>query len=256
VPQKPRDPFSGLQYQRLIDWGARLQRETPFLLQALQSGPTRSLLDLGCGTGEHAAHFARLGFRVVGLERSPAQLEQARKHLGNLPLRFVEGDLERPGEHLEERFGSAFCLGNTLVSVLEREGLEAACGGVHAALEPGGSWVIQILNYARILSRGQRSLPVQLFPDDGDELVFLRLLRPLPDQRLQFFATTLRLRHDAEVPLEVVASHATQHRTWLRGDLEDALGGAGFTRLRWFGDLRGTPFEEPTSSDLVCVATR
>ena len=43
------------------------------------SPPDERLLDLGTGTGSLARGFARRGLQVVGLDRSSAMLEQARR---------------------------------------------------------------------------------------------------------------------------------------------------------------------------------
>jgi SAM-dependent methyltransferase len=40
--------------------------------------PVRSILDLGCGTGNHALPLARRGYRVVGVDRSDEMLSRAR----------------------------------------------------------------------------------------------------------------------------------------------------------------------------------
>jgi len=40
--------------------------------------PVRDVLDLGCGTGRHAELLADRGFEVVGVDRSPHMIEQAR----------------------------------------------------------------------------------------------------------------------------------------------------------------------------------
>jgi len=45
------------------------------------------LLDLGCGEGRDAVHFARLGFDVVGLDASTAGLEKTRRYAGEAGVR-------------------------------------------------------------------------------------------------------------------------------------------------------------------------
>lgn len=53
-----------------------------------------SVLDLGCGTGEHALELARRGCEAWGLDSTPAAIEQARAKAAErgLPATFVVGD--------------------------------------------------------------------------------------------------------------------------------------------------------------------
>lgn len=48
----------------------------------IASGVSR-ILDLGCGDGRHLAHFARLGYRLTGLDCSPTALRLACQRLGD-----------------------------------------------------------------------------------------------------------------------------------------------------------------------------
>src|SRR5512147_2645625 len=57
--------------------------------------PVMTILDLGCGTGNHAVPFAERGYRVVGVDRSPGMLEAAEAKVNglNLPVSFYRSDL-------------------------------------------------------------------------------------------------------------------------------------------------------------------
>ena len=66
TPHRPDDPYSRVNYRRLIAWEPRITREAPFLLSLLDRAPDRSVIDLGCGTGEHVAFFADADVRAVG----------------------------------------------------------------------------------------------------------------------------------------------------------------------------------------------
>jgi SAM-dependent methyltransferase len=46
----------------------------------------RSVLEVGCGTGHFTAWLAGQGWRVVGLDRAPAMLAEARRHRPGLPV--------------------------------------------------------------------------------------------------------------------------------------------------------------------------
>ncbi|MCI4320239.1 MAG: class I SAM-dependent methyltransferase [Thermoplasmata archaeon] len=66
---------------------------------------SRTLLDVGCGTGHHL-RLLRGMFRCTGLDRSPSMLRIARRH--GRGVRWVRGDMER--FELGEEFDVVTCL--------------------------------------------------------------------------------------------------------------------------------------------------
>ena len=62
----PTNHYAHIDYRKVIAWPKRLAREWAFLERPFGALPSRRLLDLGCGTGEHARFFASHGFEVVG----------------------------------------------------------------------------------------------------------------------------------------------------------------------------------------------
>lgn len=255
----PSDPYSRLQYRRLIAWPARIEREWPLLEEIFAAGPSRRLLDLGCGTGEHARFLAEHGFEVVGVDRSEAQIEEARREAA-AGVSFVQGDLTALGEIAdpalaEGSFGGAICLGNTLPHVGDREGLGRMIEGLRRLLLPGAPLLVQILNYERIFARQERHLPLNFRPqDDGSELVFLRLMQCGDDGTVLFCPTTLSFRPGDEAPVEVVSSRRVRLRGWRRRELEEVLEEAGFVRREAFGGFDREPYEAELSRDLLLVA--
>jgi len=61
-------------------WADR--RECELIMSLLQPRIGERLLDVGCKTGHHLAHFKRKGCTVTGVETSPVILEAARKKMG------------------------------------------------------------------------------------------------------------------------------------------------------------------------------
>jgi SAM-dependent methyltransferase len=73
-------------------WSKRRHRRPPLLVEWLQGLPDGArLLDLGCGGGQDASDLDRLGYRVVGLDRTSALLSAGRRRYYSLPL--VRADL-------------------------------------------------------------------------------------------------------------------------------------------------------------------
>jgi SAM-dependent methyltransferase len=73
-------------------WNRRRHRRPLLLAEWLQYLPDGArLLDLGCGGGQDASDLDRLGYRVVGLDRTSALLSAGRRRYYSLPL--VRADL-------------------------------------------------------------------------------------------------------------------------------------------------------------------
>ena len=252
-PHDPNDPYSRLSYRRLIAWPERIQREAPFLREILASAPTQRLLDLGCGTGEHARFLQEEGFAVTGVDASEAQLAQARE-AGPGP-EFVKGDLAALGAAVSGPFGAAISLGNSLPHLFE-EGMTSFLAGLSGLLRPGSPVLFQLLNYDRILDQRITSLPLNVREDDAERVVFLRLMDPRPDGTVLFNPTTLRWRPGVEPPVEVVTGKNVVLKGWRRAELEAALADAGFRIEEVLGGMKRENWDAAASSDTVVLARR
>ncbi len=250
------DPYSRVEYRRLIAWPERIQREWPLLEEVLGSGPSRRVVELGCGPGQHARALAEAGFEVVGVDRSEAMLADATEEPLPPGLSFVRGDMTEVDRLVEGRFGAALCLGNALPHLADEERLAAFAAALARVLEPGAPFLLQILGYDRIHDQGVRALPVSFRPHDEGELVFLRLMDSLPDGRVRFYPSTLVLSPGADPPLRLERSREVLLRGWRRSEVEAALAAAGIAAERALGGFDSSPFDPATSQDLVLVARR
>ncbi len=248
------DRFASIDYSALIDWQARLAREWPLLERALASGRSRRVLDLGCGPGEHARFLGAHGFEVVGVDASPSMIEKAQQ-VDSPSVSFVGGDLADLGSLVTGHFGGAICVGNTLPSLRTPGALRAMLRALRQLLLPGSTFVLQLLNYEKILGTGQRYLPLTLRPAaDGGTLVFLRLMDPRAGGDLIFSPVVLKYRPDQEPSVVLQASERVEVHGWTRPELEDLLDEAGFHDRQVFGSVTSSPYSPLESSDLVILA--
>jgi SAM-dependent methyltransferase len=250
----PDDPYSRVDYRRLIAWPERIEREWPFLRQWLP--PAGGVLDLGCGTGEHSRFLASKGYDVTGIDSSPAMLEKAVEAPLPANLRFLAGDIEDVESLTTGSFDMAICLGNTLPHVTTDDGLRRLLRGLRLRLSPGAPVLLQLLNYERVLAKGLRFLPLNFRGEDeaGGEVVFLRLMTPLGGGRIVFSPTTLRYRPQADPPVEVVSSRNVELRAWTMPELQALLNEAGFGAVEAFGTVGNVPYVPMESTDAVLVA--
>lgn len=79
-------------YSTLIDPLLREVRER--VLQFSEIKPKEKVLDIGCGTGEQANFFAKLGAIVAGIDINPKMIGAAllKKKKENLEIYFQRGD--------------------------------------------------------------------------------------------------------------------------------------------------------------------
>jgi SAM-dependent methyltransferase len=138
-------------------------------LVALLDLPAGSrLLDVGCGTGRHAVPLALAGFRVTGVDLSPAMLARAaaRAWEAGVELELVEADARELPHHLDpDAYDAAVCLCEGAFGLFG-EDVEplvhdrAILAGIHRALRPGGKLVLTGLSGARMLAAWHRGEPV------------------------------------------------------------------------------------------------
>jgi trans-aconitate methyltransferase len=105
------------------------------LLPLLAPQPGERIIDLGCGTGHLTAQIAESSAKVIGVDRSPEMIGQARQ---NFPkLRFLLADIAsfESAEPADAAFSNA-----ALHWVTDAE---AAVRNIRRALRPGGRFVAE-----------------------------------------------------------------------------------------------------------------
>lgn len=115
------------------------------------AGPRR-LLDLGCGTGNHALPLAQRGHSVVGVDRSPAMLAQARikTDAARHCVEFRSGDIRNLD--LAERFDAVLMMFTVLGYQHQDDDLMAALATVRRHLGSGGLFIFDVWNGPAVLA--------------------------------------------------------------------------------------------------------
>jgi SAM-dependent methyltransferase len=124
-------------YAAFKDYAAEVTKVSS-LLRRLNAG-CRTLLDVGCGTGEHARRLAAEGFTVDGLDVEPAFVRIAsQKHPAGT---FVVADMS--DFHLSQRYDALLCLFSSIgyLCTLDRVARAMACFREHLA--PGGIALVE-----------------------------------------------------------------------------------------------------------------
>lgn len=248
------DRYEGLEYREMIAWSSRLKREWPLYEFAFGGVPARTLLDLGCGPGEHCARFAAEGWSTLGVDGSETQIASAREH--HPDLEFTCADLAGLDELPDREFGAVLCVGNVLPS-LDDETLEALLGQLALRVVEGGHFLLHQLEFGPILSGDRRCIGPIFRPDGDRETAFLRIFSPGEDERcVDFFPTRLALDPGAEVPVTLDRVEKIRMRARRRPELEESLIRHGFTVSGVWGSPERTVHDPDAGQDLWILARR
>lgn len=116
------------------------EREADALVPLLNAAPGSALLDVPCGGGRLSLALAARGYRMTGVDLSPAFLDHARASDSAGVVGWERRDMrDLPWTG---RFDGAFCVGNSF-GYLDDEGNAAFLRAVRAALKPGARLVLE-----------------------------------------------------------------------------------------------------------------
>ena len=108
-------------------------------LEAARPG-VRTVLDVACGTGEHARLLAeRHGYRVDGVDLDPTFVEIARRK--NPAGHFVVGDMR--DFHLPRRYDAVICLFSSIGYVRTLDGVSEAIARFREHVAPSGVVMVE-----------------------------------------------------------------------------------------------------------------
>jgi SAM-dependent methyltransferase len=137
--------FAEPRLARIYDVWEGERIDLPSYLAIVTELGARSVLDVGCGTGNWASMLAERGFEVVGLDPAAASLDVARAKPGAQRVRWIQGDVTSlPALAVD----LATMTGNVSNVFLTQQEWLTTLGGIHAALRPGGYLVFESVDPA------------------------------------------------------------------------------------------------------------
>lgn len=220
------------------------ERECDLLEHALAehaTRPVRTVLDLGCGTGNHALPLAERGYRVTGVDLSGEMLERAAEkgRQRRLDVRWLQGDVRHAAT--QEKFDAALLMFAVLGYQQSNADVAATLAATRRQLVDGGLLVFDVWHGPAVLRErpGER---VKVVPTPDGELI--RAASSELDVRRHLCRVRYRLWRCGATGVEATDEEHTM-RYFFPQELALFLEHAGLEllRLATFGDWTREPGE-------------
>lgn len=194
----------------------------------------KTLLDAGCATGELAFHLAEHGAWITAIDLNKSLLGKARESRPHDRINYQWANML----HIARLFGRAkfdgvVCLGNTLVHLMNPMQMRDFFSGVLTVLKPGGTFILQILNYDLIFQEKPAELPLI----ETGNILFKRAYRYEAGTREIMFDTFLTIKRSGEI-----IENSTELLGIGSGDLTMLMDVAGLKEIVMYGGFDGRPF--------------
>lgn len=209
-----------------------VREAAPWLLRTLRRNGIGGglVVDLGCGSGRWAAELLRAGYRVEGVDLSPAMIALARKNAPGAKLRVAS--------LLNARFprcAAATAIGECVNYAFDRSNSAAVLKKffrrVHDALQPGGVFIFDAAEPGLAPDR-----PVRRWMQGDDWAILLELTgrRDGAMRQMTVFRRVNRCwrRSEEAHPLRLYRREALQRMLQNAGFEIEVVGGYGSTRFR------------------------
>lgn len=205
------------------------------------------LLDVGCGVGTLIQELDKDFENIYGfdIDAEMVAMAQSRKFIHD-PKIVVANMLDISRIYTHEMLDGVICFGNTLVHLNNFDQVNVFIKGAFEVLNKGGKFVLQIINYDRIIKNMVTNLPTI----DNRKINFIRDYEYLPNQNRIKFKTKLLIKENAQlieneqllIPIqsqEIIASMAK----------------SGISTIETYGSFNFDRFTDD-SYPLIIVATK
>lgn len=236
-------------YDMMINFEKRFAQEKPFFRLLIDRYNIAKALDAGCGTGFHSMLLAQLGVDVTATDISDEMLRRTENHARTLgvQVRISKSSFQDLPSHIDEKFDAIFCLGNSLVHLINPIDLEVTLKNFSSLLRLEGILFIQILNYEKILN--ERNI-IQNVKEEGG----VTIIREYEYEEKTIRFTIRTIRHDGKIKLE--NANTVEIRPLIRTDIIPGLYSAGFKDIKTFGSISMIDFVPTNTKDLVIMAKK
>jgi 2-polyprenyl-3-methyl-5-hydroxy-6-metoxy-1,4-benzoquinol methylase len=198
----------------------------------------KSILDIGCGTGNLTLELSK-GFKnVIGIDYDRDMIRMAKSKVagyGNSINFRCLNMIEIKNHFRLAEFDLILSFGNTLVHLKNVNEVRCFLDKTKKILKPGGKLLLQIVNFDRVLRNNIKSLPLI----ENETVKFERYYSYHRQQRFIDFKTILTVKKENRV-----IENSVQLVPLLKKEVEDILKNIGFEKVFFYGGFKKEGFTQ------------
>lgn len=204
-----------------------------FILSAGGSeNKNKSVLDIGCGTGNLTLELSTCFKNVVGIDLNCEIINVAKSKAAgygnNINFRCLNM-LEIKNYFRPAEFDLILSFGNTLVHLKNADEIGDLLIQIKEVIKPGGKLLLQIVNFDRILENSVKSLPLI----ENDRIRFERYYKYHKSSRTIDFKTVLNVKKE-----NFVIKNCVQLYPLLKKEIENILINVGYHKIFYYGSFK------------------
>ncbi|HNI26153.1 MAG TPA: class I SAM-dependent methyltransferase [Leptospiraceae bacterium] len=235
-------------YYEIEKHSRNFRHEIDFLNEVFQAYGVNSVLDLGCGTGEHLAELQKMGFQITGIDSSREMVKVSKKRFPGINVR--EGRIQK--FHSEIQHDAVICLYGTFNYLIENIDLQNSFQSIRNALKSGGVLFLDIWNAVPLQKIKRKPIAPVSLSKVGETLIrrnrgfFLRSSSEdsVSDQ------TLIELNFVFDMNKKLINDRHIM-RVFNLNEIRDHLENAGFRFILAYGNYSKEPFQATSGRILV-----
>lgn len=184
IPKIEKDRFAGFiaqYFDHMVNWKKRFEYEFPALFGFFDKQGVKNVIEIGSWTGEYSMGIAREGgYSILGVDHNPIMVKMSEEKRKNLPpdiqkrVAYKLTNYHDLPQIVTKRYDAAICMGNSL-PYIPGDISQVIKTIKDTLLEKNGIFIIQLLNFEKILRKGNRLLNFTIQPSQGPEQEHLSL---------------------------------------------------------------------------------
>jgi|LGOV01.1.fsa_nt_gb ubiquinone/menaquinone biosynthesis C-methylase UbiE len=141
-------------YYDLIHYFRNYEQQAEFLNSAIKKylPAAHRILDIACGTGNHAIFMTKKGYDVTGIDLSQEMLNIAEQKIKNtdLQVEFTYGDMR--DLKFSSEFDVVYCLGVSFMELRTYNEINSCLNSIRRTIKPNGLFIFDVSNGWEMLS--------------------------------------------------------------------------------------------------------